>query len=135
MPLVPFPIVNEIKILGVTITSDCSFSANINLTVHKANASLQTLTKMRRFGCDTKSLLHAYTCYVRPLLEYACPVWGPSAIRTAYLLRDTECVQKRATRIILRDRGIPYDQALAKLNLSPLKVRLEHLIHQFENSS
>ena len=133
MPLVPFPIknLNKIKILGVTFTSDCSFSAHINLTVHKANASLQTLIKMRRFGCDTKSLLHAYTCYVCLLLEYACPVWGPSAIHTAYLLRDIECIQKRATRIILRDHGIPYDQALAKLNLSPLKVQLEHLIHQF----
>ena len=74
MPLVPFPIVNEIKILGVTFTSDCSFSAHIDLTIHKANASLQTLTKMRRFGCDTESLLHAYMCYVRSLLEYACPV-------------------------------------------------------------
>ena len=134
MPLVSFPIVNKIKILGVTFTSDCSFSAHINLTVHKADGSLQTLTKMRRFGCDTESLLDAYMCYVHPLLEYACPVWGPSAIRTANLLRDIECVQKRATSIILRNRDIPYDQALAKLNLSPLKVRLEHLIQQFGKS-
>ena len=33
LPLVPFPIVNEMKILGVTFTSDCSFSAHINSTV------------------------------------------------------------------------------------------------------
>ena len=125
---------NKIKILGVTFTSDCSFSAHIDLTVHKANARLQTLTKMRRFGCDTESLLYAYMCYVCLLLEHACPVWGPSATRTAYLLRDIECVQKRATRIILRNHDIPYDQALAKLNLSPLKVHLEHLIQQFGNS-
>ena len=92
MSLVPFLIVNEMKILGVTFISDCSFSAHINITVHKANASLQTLTKMRRFGCDTESLLNAYMCYVRPLLEYACPLWGPSAIRMAYVLRDMETV-------------------------------------------
>ena len=92
------------------------------------------LPKMRRFGCDTESLLHAYMCYVCPLLEYACPVWGPSAICTAYLLHDIERIQKRATRIILQNCDIPYDQALTKLNLSPLKVQLEHLIQQFGKS-
>ena len=44
MPLFPFSIVNEMKILGVTLNGDYNFSAHINSTVQKANACLQTLT-------------------------------------------------------------------------------------------
>ena len=134
MPVVPVPILNELKVLGVTFASDCSFSAHINSTVHNTNASLQTLTKMRRFGCDTESLLHANMCLVRPLLECVSLVLGPSAIRTAYLLRDVEFIQKRETRIIFRSRKIPYDEDLVKLNLYQLEVRLEHLFLQFGKS-
>jgi len=50
MPLFPFSILNEMKILGVTLNGDYHFSAHINSTVHKANACLQTLTKLGIFG-------------------------------------------------------------------------------------
>ena len=89
-PEAPFPVVSEVKILGVIFSCDCTFTTHINSQTGNANASLQTLSKMFRFGCKAHSLLCAYLCYVRPILEYACFVWGPSVLRTAYLIQELE---------------------------------------------
>ena len=78
-PNVPFLLTNSIKILGVTFSNDFSFAAHIENVVKSANTSLQTLNGMRRFTANTESLKYAYIAYVRPILEYACPVWVPSA--------------------------------------------------------
>jgi len=90
---VPFPVVSEVKILGVIFSRGCTFTTHINSVTHKANAFLQTLSKMCHFGCNAHSLLQAYLYYVRPILGYACPVWGPSVLRTAYLMQELESVQ------------------------------------------
>ncbi|XP_065562451.1 uncharacterized protein LOC136028533 [Artemia franciscana] len=103
-PYVPFPTVDSIKILGVTFSSDCSFGLHVENVVKNANACLQSLSTMRRFGCDVQCLLLAYLIYVRPVLEYASPLWGPAALRTVHLIQELESVQKRAVFIIIGDR-------------------------------
>jgi hypothetical protein len=45
--------------------------------------------------CTTKTKATAYTTLVRPVLEYAFPVWDPHHITTT---RDIEQVQRRAAR-------------------------------------
>ena len=109
-PNVPLLLTNSIKILGVTFSIYFSFAAHIENVVKSANASLQTLNGMRRFSANTESIKYAYIAYVRPILEYACPVWMPSALRTVYLCQELESVQKRAVSIILDRRDIPYER-------------------------
>ena len=123
-PEVPFHIVSEVKILGVTFSRDCTFTTYINSVTRKANASLQTLPKMRRFGCKAHNSLRTYLCYVRTILEHGCPVWAPSVLRTTYLMQELESVQKRTTRI-------PYHGALATLELQSLELSLGDLILRF----
>ena len=128
-PNVPFPLTDSIKILGVTLCNDFSFAAHIKNVVKTVNASLQTLNGMRRFSENTEN--RSMLTYVRPILEYACPVWAPSAIATAYLCQELESVQKRAVSIILGSRDIPYEKALEPLELPSLQNQYETLIMSF----
>ena len=56
-----------------------------------------TLGFLRRYlgRCATKTKSTAYTTLVRPVLEYASPVWDPHQITTT---RDIEQEQMRAAR-------------------------------------
>ena len=115
-PEVPFPVVSEVKILGVIFSHDWTFTTHINSVTWKEKVFLQTLSKMRPFGCNAHSLLQAYLCYLHPILQYACPVWGSSVLKTTYVMQELESVQKWAARIILSNRDISYLDALAPLN-------------------
>ena len=127
-PQVPFPIVPSAKILGVTLSMDCTFTEHVEKVIKAGNASLQTLVLMRRFGCDTQSLKNAYITYVRPLLEYAVAVWGPFVQSTHYLCDDLESLQKRAVNIIVGNRSDDYNKLLQELNLESLSDRRLSLI-------
>jgi hypothetical protein len=66
----------------------------MNQTIGKASKTLGFLR--RNLGrCTTKTKATAYTTLVRPVLEYASPVWDPHQITTT---RDIEQVQRRAAR-------------------------------------
>ena len=126
-----FPIVSSATILGVTFTSDCSFKLHVDNIVHKGHYSIQSLTSMRRLGFSDRQLLLAYTTYIRPFLEYCCPVWGPQTQNIAYMADELEHVQKRATRIILGPSFSSYESALELLNLPTLFDRRHELIMKF----
>ena len=59
---------------------------------------------------------------VRPLLEYACPVWNPHQV----YLSDKLSVQRNGTRWIV-GKDAPYEDRLKTLNLSTLSLRREFL--------
>ena len=129
-----FPIVSSATILGVTFTSDCSFKLHVDNIVHKGHYSIQSLTSMRRLGFSDCQLLLAHTTYIRPFLEYCCPVWGPQTQNIAYMTDELEHVQKCATRIILGPRFSRYESALEFLNLPTLFDRRQELIMKFGKS-
>ena len=134
IPDVPFPTVSSATILGVTFTSDCSFKLHVDNIVRKGHYSIQSLTSMRRLGFSDRQLLLAYTTYIRPILEYCCPVWGPQAQNTAYMSEELEDVQKRATKIILGPRYESYEHALVVMSLPTLFARRHDLIMRFGKS-
>ena len=84
----------ELKYLGVTITEDLRWKTHINNVCKKAN---QTLGFLRRnIKTNNKRLKeHAYNAFVRPILEYASPVWDPYYTDDIQAL---EKVQNRAAR-------------------------------------
>ena len=62
-----------------------------------------------------------YRGYIRPLLEYAVPVWNAGI--TVCQSDQLERIQKRALRIILGPEYICYDNALQQCNITTLKER------------
>ena len=56
---------------------DLKWTKHIDAVVSKAASRLYFLKQLRRADAPARDLLHFYTTVVRPVLEYACPVWHP----------------------------------------------------------
>ena len=75
--------VKSFKDLGITISKDLTWSKHISTNVNEAN---QVLGLIRRTvgTANTTTFALLYKTLVRPLLEYAAPVWNP------YLVKDMQ---------------------------------------------
>ena len=77
-------------------------------------ASLKKLLKgyqLKRAGIRQTDLVNVYVSVVRPVLEYACPVWHTNLPK--YLSDNIEMIQKRALKSIFPNKG--YDDILYDL--------------------
>ena len=57
-------------------------SVHINSITSKASKRLYFLKQLKRAGVPQNQLLHFYTAVIRPVLEYAAPVWHHLINRT-----------------------------------------------------
>ena len=130
-PPPPYPSESSAVVLGVKFSIDCSFSLHVDTIIKKANSAMRTLILMRRFGFSVAQLRIAYLSYIRPILEYACPVWGPQVNNTIYLSDQLESIQKRAVETILCDAFTEYKLALSTLQIPSLQERRLSLILEF----
>ena len=95
----------------------------------KAVVDCYMLSRLKRFGVPVGDLVSVYIGYVRPIVEYACPVWHGSI--NAHQTQQIERIQKRACRIILGSTYALYTDALALTGLQMLEERRLHLCTQF----
>ena len=107
--------------MGITISSDLSWSEHVNATVNKANKLLGMVYRAEG-SSNSGTFSTLYKSLVRPILEYAAAVWNP------YLVKDVlalERVQRRASRLALgQKRGeIEYEERLRKLKWPTLETR------------
>jgi hypothetical protein len=119
----------EMKLLGVVITSDLKWRSNTKYITERGYARLWILKRLKRLGCSVEDLLDAYIKQVRCLLEMACPVWHPAL--TIADSKAIERVQKSAFSIILGDEYQSYSSALDDLNLDTLVARRDSLCLKF----
>ena len=117
------------KILGVTISADLTWNAHVNNTVSKASKRLYMLYQLKRAGVDQRDLVRIYMSVIRPVLEYAAPVWSTSM--PGYLSDKIETIQKRAMRTIFP--GMDYDDILASLNVQTLADRRHDICVNYFN--
>ena len=61
-----------------------------------------------------------FNAFVRPILEYASPVWSPALEKYN---RSIESVQRRFTKRICGLRDVPYEQRIRLLGTCALNVR------------
>jgi hypothetical protein len=83
--------------LGVTITDKVNWSQHIDSITNKANRTLGFLRRNLKISSISINK-QAYKTLVRPLVEYASPVWDPHHQTD---IRKLECVQRRAARFVL----------------------------------
>ena len=67
--------VNKYKILGVIIDKDLKWNSHIEYITEKVCKKLYSLRVLRRAGVSQANILKIYLRIVRPVLEYATPVW------------------------------------------------------------
>ena len=91
------------------------------------------LRKLSEFGAPTSDLKTIYISYIRSVLEQNALVWHTSL--TEQNISDLERVQKSATKIILKNSHIDYQNALKVLNLEDLVQRRNQLSKSFAKKS
>ena len=82
----PLKDVKSFKDLGVTVSKDLSWDNHISITVNKAN-NLLGLIKRSVGTTNVNVFSTLYLSLVRPILEYAVPVWCP------YLVKDIRALE------------------------------------------
>ena len=113
--------VSSTKYLGVTITNDLSWSTHITNITSKALSAKAFLQRNLK-SCPTQIKLKCYNAMIRPILEYANPVWSPHIRRDIDRL---ERVQRQSARFIMADfsRFSSVTNMLIDLNIPSLEHR------------
>ena len=119
-------IVSHAKILGVNVSSDPKWNHHIAEVVKKARKRLFCLSQLKRSGLGSNELAQFYCTCIRPITEYAYPIFHDSL--PVYLSRELEAVQKRAMRIIFP--CFPYEEGLVKAGLVTLSGRRQVLTEE-----
>ena len=112
------------KYLGILITSDLSWSQHIQDMCSKARKLIGLIYRRYYQYADSNTLLRLYTSLVRPHVEYAAPVWDPSAVQD---IQSLESVQKFALRVCSKQWNSGYSELLDMFSLSTLENRRLYL--------
>ena len=119
-------IVDNFKLLGVTISSDLTWNTHIDVICAKASRRLYALRILKRSGAPLKDIMSVYSAFIRLVLEYACQVWHFSIPQ--HLNHQIEQVQRRALRIALPH--LSYSHGLEAMNIQTLNQRREEHCHK-----
>ena len=111
--------VTEEKDLGILIDSKLKFRAHVGTVVSKANQMLGII-KRSFDNMGEFAFLNLYKSLVRPHLEYGNVIWSPATVNEIILI---EGVQRRATAMIKKCKGLSYEERLRKLGIPTLEYR------------
>ena len=68
-------VVQNAKILGLTISNNLTLNTHIGEIITKANKRMYFLVLLRKAGVPSSDIVNFYCTCVRPLLEYCAPVF------------------------------------------------------------
>ena len=115
---------HAVKDLGVTVTSDLSWSehiTNVTDSSRKIASWVYSVFSDRR----AQVMIPLYKTLVRSRAEYNCPLWHPSKIED---IKKVESIQRAFTSRIQEVHHLPYWERLKRLDLMSLQRRRERYI-------
>ena len=65
----------QAKVIGVTISSDLSWNAHVYEIVAKTRKRVYMIYQLKRARINEIDSVRIYAYVIRPVVEYACPVW------------------------------------------------------------
>ncbi|GFU15413.1 reverse transcriptase domain-containing protein [Trichonephila clavipes] len=119
--------------LGVTVDLELRFSEHIEQTANKALGKLNILRKLSGISWDSRpqTLKSTFCTVIRPVLEYATPIWTPASISVK---RKLDSVQHRAAKIIIGAvSSTNNEKAEQECGLPPLESRRKLATIKFTN--
>ena len=116
--------VENIKDLGITMSSNCNFNQPIN-NVYKQCSRLSGWILRTFISRDSHTLLTLFKCIVLSRLDYGSQLWSPHQIKS---INKIEQVQRSFTRLITGMRPLSYDERLKSLHLYSVQRRFERYI-------
>ena len=128
----------EFKLLGVVIQNHLKWNSHASSVLKKAKKRIYHIRACKKAHLPDEVGLTTFTTKIRPLLEYACPIWGGIP---DYRSLELQRVQDRCFKIL----GLPKDalETLASRRSNLTKNELErimrsdtfkHLFKQFDHS-
>ena len=121
---------NTIHKLGILLLLDLRWETHIDYIISKAVSSLYFLKQLKRAGLPSSHLSHFYITVIRPILEYASPLWHPTLTKSQ--AERLEAVQRRAINIIFGySSPTPYFAILAMAGIPSLQARRLDLSKRF----
>ena len=109
----------SVKYLGITITSDLSWSQHVGITCSAAKRQLGLIHR-RLHHAPTSVRRKIFTSVVLPKLEYCCAVWDPHLKKDISAL---ESVQKFAGRVITHHWSTNIESLRSALGWKSLESR------------
>lgn len=119
----------EMKVVGVWLTSDMKWDKNTRELAKKAYSRMSILTKLKYVGVSIEDLLDVYVLFIRSIVEYCSVVWHSRL--TIELTNVLERVQKICLRVILGANYVGYEAALEMCALETLNERRENRCMDF----
>jgi len=113
--------VSTFKLLGVHISNDLKWTQHVDAISSKIASRLYFLRQLKRAGATSGDLMCFYCTVIRPIIEYASPVWHSSL--TVSQSDVLESLQKRAMNVIFP--GYDYKTALINGGVDTLRSRRE----------
>ena len=84
--------VEEVKLVGVWVTTWLDWNRNTSEICRKAFAKLTMITKLKYAGVSMEDLINIYILYIRSTLEYCSVLWHSTL--TVEQTQSIERVQK-----------------------------------------
>ena len=121
--------VTHAKYLGVIIDQNLSWNEYIKQISSKAT-KVNAFLHCNLYHCPVNTKLNCYKAMVRPVLEYASPVWDP---HTAINIKLLESVQRSAARLCYKDYSSfsSVTTMLENLNFPTLKLKEAELNYKW----
>ena len=114
---------SQVKVLGVIISSELSWHAHVDEIISKGRKRVYMIYQLKRVGINQNVLIRVYVSAIRPVVEYACPVWHANLPK--YLSDNIEIIQKRCLKTIFP--GYQCENILQVVNLPTLHRRRDEL--------
>ena len=128
---VPLKVSNEIKFLGLTFDSKLTWRHHIDNVRHRMWLRINAIKAIsgRNLGMQSKTLIHLYKMWIRPIALYGAPAYN-SAAKTH--LNKIQVIQNSALRIALRRNRRSHIEDLHEEGcLIPLKPEAARSSHRF----
>ena len=126
---VELEVVQQIRVLGVTLTNELSWTANTNNMCKNAFSRLWMLRRLKKLGAGEQILVDVYQKQIRCVAEFAVAAWAGSI--TKHEIQQIERIQKAALAIIFGQKYRNYENALVLSGLLTLADRRKEICLKF----
>jgi len=128
---VDMPVLDNCKLLGITINKKGDWSNHVNNIYSKASKKLYMIRKLKNAGFNKSQLVSVYSAHIRSILEYSCILWAFNITKED--MEKLNSIERRVLSIITGNyiSKNRHKNVCVKLKLTSLTSRHTILLDKF----